>query len=151
MTVSINLANIANSIAAISISGVTVKDRDEVSGSWLSIPNVLYPKPDGWISGFTLNYDTVMQGASAMMTVGYTLTYRFLGVQVGDIAIFPVAYSTLVDKLVLIINAMLSTPAPYSGKVEMRLSGVDIGPRADPAGNNYFGADITLQITEMQN
>ncbi len=151
MTVSLNLANIANAISAMSVSGVTVKDKDEIIGNWTPLPNVLYPKPDGWITGFSIDYVTVMQGASAKMDISYTLNYRFLGVQAGDISIFPAAYSALVDKLILIINAVISLDAPYSGTVELKLGGVEIGPRTDPSGNNFFGADIALNIVEMQN
>ncbi len=152
MTISLNLANIANSIAAISIFGVTVKDKDEIVANWTSLPNVLYPKPDGWITEFSLEYDTVLRGTNAPITVIYTLNYRFLGVQSGDLSIFPIAYSSLIDKLILIINAMMAVDSPYSGKVEMELAGpVNIGPLSDPTGNMFFGADIALNIREMQN
>lgn len=150
MTVALNLANISNAIAAISISGVTVKDKDEVIGNWTPLPNVLYPKPDGWITGFKIDYATVMQGASAKMDISYTLNYRFLGVQAGNLSIFPAAYSSLVDKLILIINAFIALDAPYAGSVELKIGGVEIGPRQDPAGNNFFGADIALNVMEMQ-
>lgn len=151
MTTALFLSSIANSISQISIAGVTVKDKDEIVGSWLSLPNVLYPNPDGWITGFSIQYDTVLQGASAPATISYSLNYRFLGVAVGDISIMPVAYSSLVEKLVLIINAIIATPAPYSGRVEMRIGNVSIGSRTDPAGNNYYGADFAVVIQELQN
>jgi len=153
MTVSLNLANIANSISALSVSGVTVKDKDEIVGNWTPLPNVLYPNIDGggWVTGFGLDYVTVMQGASAKMDISYTLNYRFLGVQCGDISIVPAAYSALVDKLILIINAIIAMDEPYSGAVEMKLGDVSIGERTDPAGNNFFGADFALNIVEMQN
>ena len=151
MTVSLNLANIANSIAAISISGVTVKDKDEVVANWTPIPNVLYPNPDGWITDFSIDYKAITRGAAAPANFIYTLNYRFLGVQVGDLSTFPVSYSALVDKLILIINAIFSEDDPYSGGVNMELGAVDLGPKMDPAGNQYFGADFALMIEEIQN
>lgn len=151
MTVSLNLSNVADAIAAISISGVTVKDKDQIIANWTPLPNVLYPQPDGWITGFSIEYVTVMQGATAKMDISYTLNYRFLGTQAGDISTFPAAYSSLVDKLILIINALIALDAPYEGSVELKIGGVEIGPRIDPAGNNFFGADIALNIKEMQN
>lgn len=151
MTTALLLGNIANSISQISIAGVTVKDKDEIVGSWLSLPNVLYPNPDGWITGFSIQYDTVMQGATAPATISYNLNYRFLGVAVGDISVMPVSYSVLVEKLMLIINAIIANPTPYSGRVEMKIGDVNIGSRTDPAGNNYYGADFALQIQELQN
>jgi hypothetical protein len=151
MTVTTYLSNIADSISSISISGVTVKDRDLLAGSWVSIPNVLYPNPDGWITGFSVDYKALMQGTTAPLDLSYTLNYRFLGVQVGDMATFGVSYSALIDKVMLIINAIITNPAPYSGRVEMKLGDVSLGAKDDPAGNQYFGADFALLITEMQN
>jgi len=150
MTVSLKLANVADAIAAISISGVTVKDKDQIVGNWEAVQNVLYPNPNGWITGFKIEYATVMQGTTAPMDIYYTLNYRFLSVQVGDISTFPASYSALVDKLILIINAIIATPAPYAGNVEMTITDVAIGPRTDPAGNNYFGADFSVNIMERQ-
>jgi len=150
MTVALKLSNVADSIAGISISGVTVKDRDQIVGNWEALQNVLYPNPDGGITGFRIEYATVMQGSTAPMDIYYTLNYRFLGVQIGDISAFPVSYSALVDKLILIINAIIATPAPYAGSIEMEITDVAIGPRTDPAGNNYFGADFAVNIKEMQ-
>jgi hypothetical protein len=151
MTTSLYLANIADAISNISVSGVTVKDKDQIVGDWKSIPNVLYPNPDGWITDFSIRFDTVLQGSSAPATVFYTLNYRFLGVQIGDISVFPVSYSGLVEKIILIINAIIATPSPYSGLVEMKIGNVSLGARTDPAGNNYFGADLAFIISEMQN
>ena len=151
MTISLNLANIADAISDISVSGVTVKDKDQIVGSWLPLPNVLFPNPEGWITDFSIFYATVMQGATAPMDISYTLNYRFLGVAVGDIGIMPVAYNALVEKWILIVNAIISTPAPYSGLVEMKLGAVSIGARDDPAGNQYFGADFALLVMEKQN
>jgi len=145
------LSSIADSISQISISGVTVKDKDQIVGDWQSTQFVLYPNPDAWITGFSIQYDAMLQGASAPATISYTLNYRFLSVQVGDISTFPVSYSGLVDKVAAIINAIIATPAPYSGRVEMMIGEVSVGPKTDPVGNNYFGADFALRITEMQN
>jgi len=145
------LSNIADSISQISIAGVTVKDKDQIVGDWLSTPFVLYPNPETWISGLSIRYDTVLQGSAAPSTISYTLNYRFLSVQVGDISTFPVSYSQVVDKVILIVNAIIANDAPYSGRVEMRIGGVSVGPKTDPVGNNYFGADFSLLITEMQN
>lgn len=80
MTFSLHLADVANAISQISIAGVTVKDKDEIAGSWTSLPNVLYPKPDGWITDFVIRFDAMPHGVAALSTVLYHLNYRFLGV-----------------------------------------------------------------------
>jgi len=153
MTAGLYLSEVCDAIAGITISGVTVKDRDQIAGSWLSLPNVLYPNPsqDGFITGFTMQFDSMLQGANAPMTLNYTLNYRFLGTAIGDLGIFTHAYSSIVDKLVLIVNAILATPAPYSGRIQMSLGAVTMGAKEDPAGNVYYGADFALLIEELQN
>lgn len=153
MSVSLYLQSITNAIAAISISGVTVKDSDEIVASWAGTPNILYPNPndDGFITNFRIQYDSIMQGADAPMTIGYTLNYRFLGTQIGDLATFPAEYANIVSKVAVIVNALITVPAPYSGRVELTIGGVTVGAKADPVGNMYHGADFALNITEMQN
>lgn len=153
MTFSLNLSNITNAIAALSISEVTVKDIDEIVGSWVPLPNVLYPNPNepGFITDFNIEFDSVLQGTDAPMTVSYTLNYRLLGTQVGDLSAFGVAYSNVVSKLALIVASIISLPGPYSGRVTMILGAVSIGAKRDPAGNQFHGADFSVQIQEMQN
>lgn len=153
MTASMFLSSITDAISSASISGVTVKDADQLAYTWQSQANILYPNPNppGFMSGFSMNFDSVMQGADAPMTLIYTLNYRFLGTALGDAASFTNAYSGVVSKLILIINAFLALPAPYSGRVQLSIGAVDIGAKTDPAGNQYHGADIQLNIEEMQN
>lgn len=153
MTFSLLLSNVCDSISAISISGVTVKDVDQIAPTWISTPNVLYPNPnsEGFITGFGMEFDSIMQGTNAPITVNYTLNYRFLGTQIGDMANFSSAYADVVSKVALIVNAIISTPAPYSGRVQMSLGSVSVGAKIDPAGNKFHGADIQLNIQEMQN
>lgn len=151
MTISSLLTDITNAIEALSINGVTVKDIDQISAQWKSQPNVLYPNPEGFMTNFTLEYQSFTRGASSQVDIKYTLNYRFLGSEIGDLSNMPTAYSQMVDKVILIINAMITATAPYDGKVDMELAGVSFGARTDPAGNGFHGADIALDITEMQN
>jgi len=151
VTISLLLSNITNAIANISITGVTVKDADEIAGSWQSLPNVLYPNPEGFITNFTLEYPTMLRGANADVDVSYTLNYRFLSSAIGDLGNLPKQYGDLVAKVSSILEAMMSNDMPYSGLVEMEVGGITIGARADPVGNMYNGADIALNVTEMQN
>jgi hypothetical protein len=137
MTFSLNLGNIADAISNISVPGVTVRDKDEIAASW--------------VTEFNLDYKALPRGGSAPVNVMYTLRYRFLGTQVGSIATFPDSYNDLVKKVIAIINAMVAVHDPYSGSVNMEVTSISLGPRTDPAGNNYFGADISLSIEEIQN
>lgn len=151
MAFSLLLSGIADAISQVSIPGVTVKDRDELAASWISTPNVLYPLDEGWITNFNLVYQAITRGADAPVNVSYTLNYRFLGTQVGDMGTFTRGYLAAVDKLITIVNALEAVHAPYDGRVDMTITVTDIGPKSDPAGNQYYGADLALIITELQN
>jgi len=151
MTISLVLTSITGAIKNLTITGVTVKDYNGIAASWQSQPNVLYPNPEGFITDFSLTFPTLMRGASADADVHYTLHYRFLGSEVGDLSQMPQEYGEMVTKVTAILNKLLATDAPYAGTVEMEVADVSIGARADPAGNMYHGADIALRITEMQN
>jgi hypothetical protein len=147
------LGNITEAISQISISGVKVKDKDEISASWVSENNVLYPRPDepGFLTNLQLTYLSIPRGEEAKVDFSYTLNYRFLSTQIGDMAGFTQAYSLLIDKTLLILAAMVKTHAPYDGRVDMEVGDLNFGAKVDPAGNSFHGVDIALNITEMQN
>lgn len=153
MTTSLYLSSITNAIASISVSGVTVKDVDEISPSWTGTPNILYPNPNapGFITNFEIDFDSMLQGESAPTTLRYTLNYRFLGTAIGDMGTFTVAYSNIITKVTAIYNALIAVPAPYDGRITMTPRIVDIGAKEDPAGNQFHGADFALSIEELQN
>ena len=49
------MVTIANSIAALSVTGVTIKDLDEIPDSAFSgACPIVYPRPDGFVSNFEL-------------------------------------------------------------------------------------------------
>src|SRR5574340_941709 len=76
----------------------------------------------------------LVKDRKAPVDVSYLLNYRFLGTQSGDLASFTAAFSALMDKVILIVTAMVATHAPYSGKVDMELAGISSpGPLPDPA------------------
>lgn len=153
MTITLLLPSIADSISQIAIDGVTVKDVNELSGSWKNTNHILYPNPEqpGWITNFKINQLSFPRGANAKVDVSYTLNYRYLSVAIGDIANFPKAYNELANEVADIVAAIMAIDAPYSGAVDMVIGGLSLGGRKDLAGNDYHGADIQLLITEMQN
>lgn len=150
MTPSLNLANICNAIAGLSISGVTVKDVDELAESWTTEPNILYPNvnPPGFVTEFGVEAEQYVDGTIGLNSVHYTLNYRFLGTDLGEN--LKTGYLNVVNKLTLIVQAILAAPRPYSEDVEMELGNITIGPVADPAGHQFHGADFALKIVEQK-
>ena len=149
MTVSVQLATICDSIAGLTISGVTIADKDQITVSRIGQAAVLSPRPDGFISGMQLTIDSTGTGATRKATLKYTLNYRYYHCAIGNLDF--ASYSACVDKLITIINAILTNDT-VTGCVDLELAGVtDIGPVSDPAGNSFHGADIALNITEFIN
>lgn len=152
MTVSLALATVADSISKISISGVTVKDVNELSASWKSLPNVLYPRPDGFVTGLRFKTDSYGINGAEKGTFTYNLTYRFLGTAVGNMGTFGQAYSDALTKIIAIVNAIVADDTITGATKDFRLGTIaNIGPMPDPSGNVFHGADITFVVEEFVN
>lgn len=146
MAIDCKITTVADSIAGLSISGVTVKDINELSASWKSLPNVLYPRPDNFVTNMSL---TQAELTKQKFDLRYTLNYRFLHVQLGNDAVLFATYPTLIAKIVLIINAII-TNHNLTGAIDVSFGGITaLGPLPDPAGNVYHGADFQINILEF--
>lgn len=151
MTFALLLPSVTAAIDDISVSGVTIKNYSGIAGSWISQPHVMYPNPEGFIDDFSLEFQSLLRGSNAPVDVSYTLNYRYLGSEVGDLSQMPQEYSEMIAKVVLIINALMATDAPYSGKVDLQIVSVSVGARSDPVGNIFHGADLAFKVMELQN
>lgn len=145
MAISCSLATVADSISKLSISGITIRDIDALATSWLALPNVLYPRPDGFVSNISVTATDMARGGYELR---YTLTYRYLFTQLGNDAVLFAGYATFMANLVLIINSII-TNHNLTGAIDLTLGGVSVGPLQDPAGNMYHGADIQINVLEF--
>ncbi len=145
MAINVQIATVADSISKLSISGVTIKDINELSSSWKSLPNVLYPRPDNFVTDIAL---TPVELTKSKYDLRYTLNYRFLNIQLGNDAVLFAGYATLIAKIVLIVNAIV-TNHNLTGAIDVSFSGITaIGALPDPAGNVYHGADFSIDVLE---
>jgi hypothetical protein len=150
MTVSVQLATVCDSISKLSISGVTIKDIDQITASRIGQAAILTPKPDGFVTGLVFAPDSFGPGATRLGTLQYTLTYRYYHCAIGQLLDFG-SYAALVANVVTILNAILTNDI-VTGCVDVSLAGaIDVGPVTDPAGNSFHGADIALLIKEFVN
>ena len=145
MAINIQIATIADSISKLSIAGVTIKDINELSASWKSLPNVLYPRPNNFITNVAL---TAAVMSKQKYDLHYVLNYRFLNVQVGSDAVMFATYPELIAKVVLIANAII-TNHNLTGAIDVSFGGItDIGALPDPAGNVFHGCDFQINVLE---
>ncbi len=76
----LSFTTISDTISKLTVAGLTIKDIDEIPTSGDRVPIVI-PLPD-FITGFGMERDS-FGGASAKMTVNYTLNYRLLFIKAG--------------------------------------------------------------------
>jgi hypothetical protein len=152
MTVTINFATVADSISKLSISGVTVKDLDEITASRLGQAALLAPIPDGFVTNIRFIDDAQTGGGLVRpMRLMYTLNYRYFHCQIGNILNFN-AYSSMIINIVAILAALVNNDVNLSGAIQTELPRVsNIGPVLDPDGNAYHGCDISLDVMQFIN
>jgi hypothetical protein len=144
----LNSAGITAAIAALNISGVTIKD---VTAIPQQVTNrdcpILFPFPNDWISGGKAAADETTFGtpSTRLWHVHRTFTYLYLHSAVGAGRELSDYYSGAVTKLENITSAI--TTLDVSGVDVETIAHTGIGVLQDAAGNKFTGCqfDITLQ------
>lgn len=148
MTINVQLVTIADSISQISVSGVTVRDIDNIPENAADYCPVFFPAPDGFIGDVTFTPQSFGSDSLRKMDLEYSLRYRFLYAPLGS-GSFLSNYAGMLEKLELILEAILGNSSP-TGAVDMELESLIVDAMTDPAGAlQYHGAEITLRITEF--
>lgn len=152
MTVSISFSTVADSIAGLSITGVTIADINQIGESNQKTPKHLCPRPQGYITNIVMDEPTFGAGATRKLTLRYTLTYRYYHAEIvgGRGGLFAV-YSGMITNITRICNAILTNDT-ITGCVDIALLTIgELGPVSDPAGNAFHGCDLSFRITEYIN
>ena len=149
MTIDVNLVTVADSIAALNVSGVNVRDIDQIPESALPILPVLYLRPNEFITNLKWSRETYGTDATAAMNLTYVLHYHYLHAVVGSAGSLLSVYSGLITNLIKILKAIFEDSNP-DGAVDMTLVSISsVGVLTDPAGEvKYHGVEISLQVTE---
>jgi len=149
VTIALNPITVADSIADISISGVTVKNTSNIPQSGQLVLPILFPQPSGFVSDIVVENQSVGPNTSAAIDFSYTLHYVFLFQELGSGVSQLDPYQPLLEKLELILEAILENDA-VTALVDMRLNGVDgLGQVEGPDGVQYWGALFSLRCLEF--
>ena len=144
LTTTINFTTVTNSIAALSITGVIVKDSDEIPSSIGLNSAILCPRPDNFITGFSARRDEL---SGQYLTVRYTLNYQYFHCAIGQ-SLFA-DFAPMLDKLALIAKAF-SADDTLSGALDNGLPSFGrLGPMMDASGNKYHGCEVSIPITQF--
>ena len=143
----VSIITVTNSIAALSVTGVTIKDIDEIPSrvDAYDCP-ILYPEPVDFITNFTVT-DASFQG---QYDVEYDMNYAFLYAQVGEGSELLSHYSGFVEKVCLIVDRVLAS-VNITGCVEFTWNGVaNFVSLPDPAGNIFHGCRVIFHAKEFE-
>lgn len=148
MAITSTISTVADSITGLSISGVTIKDIDQIPDTASMLCPLLIPDPNGFITDISTSFETFGSNGSAKINTNYTLNYLFMLCEVGSGLGTYAAYSGLITKLSAILVAIDSNDS-ITGAVDMKLNGIsNIGVVVDPAGNEFWGLSFSLRILE---
>lgn len=142
---------IAENIAALSVSGVTIHDLDDLKGEYLErdLP-VLIPNPEGYVANVLVERDSY-GSSEAKQHITYDLTYRYLHARVGSGRGLFDQYPQMVTNTGLILDRLIASDA-LSNQIDFRVVNVSaFGPVQDPSGNLYHGCDIIVNVMEFIN
>ncbi len=143
-------AAIATAIAGLSKidTDITVKDLDEILDQVKPRDTpLLMPGPE-YITAFAPDILTTGSGTGRFINVGYTINYRFFYSAVGAKRKLSTVYQGLTNKVLNIIETFLAND---------RLGAIDVTPLSidsfgvvpDPAGNQFFGCDMSFRVLEF--
>lgn len=144
-------ATVAASIAGLTVSGVTMKGLGAIpeSADIRECP-MLYPNPDGFISGFDLAIDS-FGSTAGKKTATYKLNYVFLHSKAGTGRGLFDEYADMVAKALAILDAVIANDA-ITGCVDIQPQDVlNFGPVSDPSGVLFHGAHLVFTVTEFVN
>lgn len=148
MAITSSIATVADSISNLSISGVTIKDIDQIPDTARMLCPLLIPQPANFVTDLSVSFETFGSNGGAKINTSYTLNYVFLFCEVGSgIGAFA-AFAGLISKLQSILVAINSNDA-ISGAVDMKINSIgNIGVITDPAGNEFWGLEFSLRVLE---
>ena len=148
---SLQIANVCDEIAGLSVTGVTIRDIDEIKEELGGRDTpYLMPKPDGFITDFSVERDSFGAAANARKTATYTLNYTYLHAPLGSgRGLFDV-YDGMVKNSFAILDAIIAKDSTIAVDL-VPSDALAYGPVVDPAGNAYHGCIISVYVTEFVN
>ena len=148
----IALATVTKSISNLQVSGLIIKDIGTIpvevgSRSPMLIP--AYPL----VTDITLERDSFGGGSTAKMTLSYTLNYIFCYVPIGAGRVSVLEYyDDMVSMATAILDAVIAIDT-FDGGIDIQplpLTAIGVTV-ADPAGNEYLGANYGFRVMEFIN
>jgi hypothetical protein len=157
----ISVTTIATSIAALSVSGVTIKDLTQIPEAvYPRDCPILFPQPEPFMSDLRINRQSLGSG-TYKKDVLYTLRYVYLHQPVDSGRGLYDIYQTMTGNVCAILDAILLNDA-LSGAIDITPQGVISmglfeGPRDQrnssdqkKEGALFWGCELLFDVTEFE-
>lgn len=147
----ISTTTITNSIAALSITGVTIKDSDEIPEAVLERQcPILYPEPVNFIRNLVVDPMSFGTAGSGYFDVDYDMAYTFLYKPVGTSRALLSTYPDMLTLAMTIVDKIIISDV-VTGAVTLTFNGFEnFGLALDPAGNSFIGTGMTFHVKEFE-
>ena len=146
---SLAIATVTDSISKLSVTGLTIKDIDEIPQNVMDRDcPMLVPNPDNFILAFNAKDDSLDK---TRWTVTYTLNYLLLYAIVGSGRTTTMEkFSGMVSKAFAFIDA-IAAASTLTGSVDWSPGAVDSFDIVTIGENSYHSCRVTIEITEFIN
>lgn len=148
---SLSAKTIADNISGLTVTGVTIKQLDEIVESVEArhCP-LLQPEPRNFMSNLRLERASLNIGASNQWDVVYNLDYAFFYAPVGSSRSLLDVYEDMTVKALAVLDVLMVNDYTL-GAVDVQIANVsEFGAIPDPAGNMHHGCIVTLEVTELE-
>lgn len=145
------IATICDSIAALSVTGLTICDYDAIPTRADARGHYLYPNPINFVTNFRVEWDSFGTDALAKKTVRYTLNYVFNYAPIGEGRAFKLDYYDDMTVMAFAIMDAIIANSSLSGNVDNLPSFGTFGLVYDLAGLPCYGCDVRIDIMEFVN
>jgi hypothetical protein len=142
------LATVADSISKLSVSGLTIRDINEIPVVADTRISQLIPGAD-YVTDIAVEVNS-WGGAAAKLTVTYTLNYRLLYKELGTGRTMTLEQiSGLVSLIALVWDAVMAIDT-IDGAVDVSVQSIsNFGVVNDPSDNGWWGADLGFRVKEF--
>ncbi|MFA6204343.1 MAG: hypothetical protein WC710_14290 [Gallionella sp.] len=148
------LATVTNSIAALSVTGLTIKDVDEIPARVYGREcPILYPEPLEFVTAFEAEKMTFSRGVTVKWRMRYNLTYTLMYAAIGSGRGLEKFAETIAMACLFFDVLMESHPitgAALVVPVSIGVPGImyDVTGPGAPNAETFYGTRLTIQVQE---
>jgi len=146
------IATISSAITDLSVTGLTIKDIDEIPQAVINRDcPLLVPNPDNYVTRFIAEPDSFGAGSDRKWTATYTLNYLLLYAAVGAGRTTVIEkYSGMVSTAFAFFDAVLAS-STLTGTVDFEPDMIGDFGIVDFSGTSFHSCAVSLNVKEFVN